>query len=400
MSFELLAIIYGLFALISMVVSVLQIRFVRQKLSSEALLLSQEAYIKAGTYAIAKEKYAMASVFLETLMVAVWLGGGIAWLQEHIMSEHTLLRSVVMVDLFLLVNYLVTLPLEMMKTFGLDKTYGFTTTTPALFVSDELKKIVLTGILGSALIGALIMIIESLSGWWFYGFLLVFGVSGAIAMLYPTLIAPLFNRFVPLPEGELKENITALLEKNGFSSEGVFSIDAGKRDTRLNAYFGGLGKAKRIALYDTLIEKLSVKEIVAVLGHELGHATHGDIYRQLATSGAMMFLFFYLFGHWPMSVFEALGLDSSGATIVIISMIALSPLSFFVMPLVSAVSRHNEFAADRYGAHEGGADALGSALTKLVSENLSFPRAHPWYIFFHHTHPTVPERLERLQCAQ
>jgi STE24 endopeptidase len=217
-------------------------------------------------------------------------------------------------------------------------------------------------------------------------------------MLYPTLIAPIFNKIEPLQNSELENEISSLLKRVGFQSSGVFKIDASKRDSRLNAYFGGFGKSKRVVLFDTLLEKLNSQELLAVLGHELGHFKNGDIYKNLAVVGTLLFLVFYTFGNIPLQFFELLEVEKSASTIIPLLLI-LSPLfSIFIMPIFGYISRRNEFEADKVGSElSGNPIYLREALKKLVKENRSFPKSHPIYIFFYYSHPPISERLERLE---
>jgi STE24 endopeptidase len=218
-------------------------------------------------------------------------------------------------------------------------------------------------------------------------------------MLYPAFRATFFDKLTPLSDEDLDEKIKELMEKTGFVSSGVFVSDASKRDARLNAYFGGFGKAKRVVLFDTLIEKLTTKELLAVLGHELGHFAHGDIYKNIGLVGFMLFAMFGIFGNLPEGLYLEMGLSSEPYVVMILLMLFMPVLGFVMMPIMGIVSRHNEYAADKMGSELGGpsgAIELANALRKLVTENKSFPLSHPLYIFFHYTHPPVIERLKEL----
>jgi STE24 endopeptidase len=218
-------------------------------------------------------------------------------------------------------------------------------------------------------------------------------------MLYPTFRAMFFDKVKPLEDEALDAEIQRLMDETGFVSSGVFVSDASKRDARLNAYFGGFGKTKRVVLFDTLLEKLTTKELLAVLGHELGHFAHGDIYKNIALVGGMLFVMFAFFGNLPDSLYMQLGVPKEPYVIMILLMLFMPVLGFIMMPIMGVVSRHNEYAADRMGSELGGpagAIELANALKKLVTENKSFPLSHPLYIFFHYTHPPVIERLKEL----
>ena len=208
-----------------------------------------------------------------------------------------------------------------------------------------------------------------------------------------------FDKLTPLEDEELDDKIKELMDKTGFVSSGVFVSDASKRDARLNAYFGGFGKAKKVVLFDTLIEKLTAKELLAVLGHELGHFAHGDIYKNIALVGGMLFVMFAIFGNLPESLYLEMGLSQEPYLVMILLLLCMPVLGFIMMPIMGIVSRHNEYEADKMGSELGGpagAIELANALQKLVTENKSFPLSHPLYIFFHYTHPPVLERLKEL----
>jgi len=215
-------------------------------------------------------------------------------------------------------------------------------------------------------------------------------------MIYPIFIVPIFNKLTPLEDENLKTSIETLLQKAGLKSSGVFSLDASKRDKRLNAYFGGLGSSKRVVLFDTLIEKLNKSELLAVLGHELGHFKHKDIFKNIASSGLMLFIMFALFGNLPTTIFTQLGVNG-GAHIVIVLFLLFSPLvAFVLMPFFGLLSRYNEYRADEYGSACESKEALVQALVKLADENKSFPLSHPLTIMLYFTHPPLSERLRKL----
>ncbi len=268
--------------------------------------------------------------------------------------------------------------------------------TPALYIKDTIKTAVLFLVFGSLVIAALSWIIQSFPSWWVYGFVFIFAVIILINMLYPVIRDKMFDKFSPLEDKELETKINALLEQVGFKSSGVFSVDASKRDNRLNAYFGGLGSTKRVVLFDTLVEKLSHNELLAVLGHELGHFKNGDILKNIGIMGFVMFVFFAIFGNLPEELFLQLNLNNQPYSIIILFMMFSPILSFFLMPLISAISRHNEYAADEFGSSMATKEDLVNALLKLANENKSFPLSHPLYIFFFYSHPPLVERLKEL----
>jgi STE24 endopeptidase len=306
-----------------------------------------------------------------------------------------MIKAVVFIDVFIIINWVLGLPFELYSTFKLDKKYGFSNMTASLYVKDTVKSGLLFLVFGSLVIAGLAWIIESFESWWIYGFLFIFTMFVLINMLAPYFMS-LFNKFETLKDEELKIKIENLLDSVGFKSSGVFSSDASKRDNRLNAYFGGLGASKRVVLFDTLIEKLSHNELLAVLGHELGHAKNGDIYKNIGIMGLVLLAIFALFGNLPQALFTQLNLNNEPYAIIIIIMMFTSPVFFFLMPIISALSRHNEYAADEFGSALASKEDLVNALLKLANENKSFPLSHPLFIFFHYSHPPLVERLKEL----
>ena len=391
------SILYGIYILVKIYVSVMQAGFVAKAKNGKAVLMLPSKFFKAGRYSFRKERIAILEALVEYVLFIFWMGVGLRWLDSMIQIDDILLKSVVYIDLFFVVNYIVTLPFDIYQKFVLDEEFGFNTSTYALFIKDQLKLGALFLIFGSLVVYVVSWIIVNVPHWWFWGFLFVFGVIILINAIYPTLIAPLFNKFTPLEDEELKKDIEDLMQRSGFKANGIYVVDSSKRDTRLNAYFGGLGKSKRVVLFDTLLDKLSKKELLAVLGHELGHFKHKDVVKNIFMLGVMFFALFYIFANIPVSLYEKIGIPANAPYSVIALFLLLSPVFFFFfMPLVNFVSRRNEYAADRYGSEMGGRANLRNALLKLVEENSHFPLSHPLYIFFYYSHPPILERLKAL----
>ncbi len=388
--------IYTFYVFVRMYVSVMQIGYINQMKRKGAVLMGEKEYRDAASYAVAKEKLGLAEAFVEYLLFLAWMGGLIAWLDGVSGMENETLHTVVAVIGMILINAGVQFPFGWIAKFKIDAQYGFNRSTTGQFIKDTLIGTVLTVVIGSVIVWIVSMIITSSQLWWLWSFAFIFAVVIAINMFFPTIRALFFDKVTPLENGELREKIEELMDKTGFVSSGVFVSDASKRDARLNAYFGGLGKTKRVVLFDTLIEKLSAAELIAVLGHELGHFAHGDLYKNIAMVGAMLFGMFAVFGNLPETLYMELGVAQSPQIVMILFILLLPVVSFVVMPLFGMMSRHNEFEADRTGAELGGAEPLVNALKKLVSENKSFPLSHPLYRFFHTTHPPVVERLRAL----
>ncbi len=388
--------IYTLYILVRVYVSVMQIGYLSQAKLQMAVLLAPKEYLEAGNYAISKERLGLVSTIVEFALFLFWISFGIAWLDGLFPTLAPVWHTIIFVLGFVVLNSLVSLPFDLYQKFVLDEAYGFNKSTTGLYIKDTLISTALMLIFGALVIWGLNEIMSRFEMWWFYSFVFIFGVIVLINMLFPTVRALFFDKVTPLEEGELKESIEEMMCKTGFVSSGVFVSDASKRDSRLNAYFGGLGKTKRVVLFDTLIEKLSAKELLAVLGHELGHFTHGDIYKNMGMMGILLFAMFALFGNLSEDLFLQMGVAPTPGVVMVLFMLFMPVLGFVMMPLLGLVSRHNEFEADKTGAELGGGEHLASALQKLVSENKSFPLSHPVYIFFNYTHPPVIERLKAL----
>jgi STE24 endopeptidase len=377
----------------------MQIGYVNQAKKGKAVLLSDSEFIQAGNYSVAKEKMSLLSTFIDYLLFLFWMDFGITFLQENIYFANDAVLNIAIVLGFLAIGSVISLPFSYYEKFILDEKFGFNKSTLGQWIKDTLISFVMTIILGSLVIWGIYLIITSFTLWWLWSFIFIFGVVILINMLYPAFRAMFFDKLTPLKDEKLDNEIKSLMDKTGFVSSGVFVSDASKRDARLNAYFGGFAKAKRVVLFDTLIEKLSTRELLAVLGHELGHFSHGDIYKNIGLVGAMLFAMFSIFGNIPQSLYLELGLSQEPYILMILLMLFMPVLGFVMMPIMGIVSRHNEYAADKMGselAGVGGEIELANALKKLVTENKSFPLSHPIYIFFHYTHPPVLERLREL----
>ncbi|MCX6075976.1 MAG: M48 family metallopeptidase [Campylobacterales bacterium] len=391
--------IYSIYVLLTIYTSVMQIGFVNQAKRKSAVLLSDGDFLKAGNYAVTKEKMSILSTFVDYLLFVAWLGFGISFLLQTAFFENEALRNIAVVMSFLVINSFVSLPFSYYEKFVLDAKFGFNKSTMGQYIKDTLISFVMTLVIGSFVVFGIYEIISNFTYWWLWSFAFIFVIVVLINMLFPTFRAMFFDKLTPLNDEELNSEIQALMDKTGFVSAGVFISDASKRDSRLNAYFGGLGKTKRVVLFDTLIEKLTTKELLAVLGHELGHFSHGDIYKNIALVGVMLLAMFGIFGNLPESLYLELGLSQSPSITMILLLLFMPVLGFMMMPIMGVVSRHNEYAADKMGSELAGVTGeieLANALKKLVSENKSFPLSHPLYIFFHYTHPPVLERLKAL----
>ncbi len=388
--------LYFLYTLAKICLNVLEILNVKKTMHSKAIILSEENFEHAAEYKLANEKFAIISSVFDFFIMFIWLSFGLRVLQNTLIDKGGIVESVIFVLVFISINYLLSLPLSIYETFKKDKVFGFTTIDTKTFVLDQVKGGVLFLIFGSLIITIITAIIQNLPLWWVWGFVVIMAFLVAINLLYPTFIAPLFNKFEPLKDEELAQSIGALLQKAGLNSDGVFSIDASKRDNRLNAFFGGLGKSKRVVLYDTLLQKVNKEELLAVLGHELGHFKHKDIIKKIALMGAMLFIMMAFFGNISNSTYESMGLNPNAYSIIVFFLI-FSPVIFFILtPIMGALSRHDEYRADEYGSECESKEALANALMKLADENKSYPYSHKLNIIFYHTHPPLIERLKAL----
>ncbi len=396
---ETIVVFYTVYVAIKMYASFMEIGYVMEAQKKPAIILSASNYIKAAHYKVATQKVALVSTLYDFLLFFSWVNFGLAYVEMNLHVNNEVGYSVLFIMIFIAVNYVLTLPFELYQTFGLDKKFGFSTIDAKTFVFDQLKAALMFLVFGGGFFWAMVFIITAFENWWFYGFVFSFVVILGINLIYPIFIVPLFNKLTPLEDEHLKGSIESLLSKAGLKSSGVFSLDASKRDNRLNAYFGGLGRAKRVVLFDTLIAKLTQSELLAVLGHELGHFKHKDILKNIATSGVMLFIMFGLFGNLPETLFQELHVNK-GAHITMVLFLLLSPLvSFVLMPLFGLLSRYNEYRADEYGSACESKEALCSALVKLADENKSFPFSHPLTIALYFTHPPLVERLKKLGYA-
>ena len=388
--------IYTIYVILKLYVSVMQVGFINQHKRQDALLMLPGEYMKAGNYAVAKEKLSMVGTLIEYALFIAWMGGGLMWLSNSTIAYDGATQSVIAVLGFILINGVVGFPLEWYSKFVLDEKFGFNRSSYAQYFKDTAITTALTIVIGALIVWGIYAIIISTELWWLWSFGFIFAVIILINMFFPTIRALFFDKLTPLEDEELNKEITRLMDATGFVSSGVFISDASKRDSKLNAYFGGLGKTKRVILFDTLIEKLSAKELLAVLGHELGHFAHGDIYKNIAMVGGMLFVMFALFGNLPESLYLEMGISASPSILMILFLLLMPVISFAMMPIMGIMSRHNEYEADKTGAELGGSGYLISALKKLVTENKSFPLSHPLYIFFYYTHPPVIERFKEL----
>ena len=301
----------------------------------------------------------------------------------------------------LLVVSLASLPLSLWRTFGVEARFGFNRTTPKLFTADLIKGLVISLLLGGPLIFIILLLMErSGSAWWLYAWLVWVAFTVLMTWAWPTFIAPLFNKFSPLADGTLKERTEALLTRCGFASKGVYVMDGSRRSVHGNAYFTGVGRAKRIVFFDTLIERLQTSEVEAVLAHELGHFRLHHVRSRLILSLAFGLGGLALLGSlaaWP-DFYAALGVSTpSGHAALLLFMFVLPAFTFFLTPLGAWWSRRHEFQADEFAAQNADAHRLAEALVKLYRDNATTLTPDPLHSAFYDSHPPAVVRIDRLQ---
>lgn len=388
--------IYSSYIFLAIALSILQINFIKKRKNQKEFLLSKSEFIKAGEYQEKKEKLAIIERVLDFIMFIFWISFGFSFLDSLIQSDNSILKSVIFLNSFFILGSIISMPLDIYQKFKLDKEFGFSTIDTKTYIVDTIKSFVMLILVSSLLVALISYVIENFALWWLYGFLIIFAFMILINAIYPTIIAPMFNKFKPLENEELKNSISSLLKSIGFESSGIFVVDASKRDNRLNAYFGGLGKNKRVVLFDTLIEKLTQNELLAVLGHELGHFKHRDIFKNIAIMGVILFGVFFMFGKMQNTLLASVNLESNTHFLIALFLLTFSSITFFLLPLINIISRNNEYSADEFGSELKSREDLANALVKLATENKSFPFSHNSYIFFYYSHPPLSERLKRL----
>ncbi|GAX87481.1 STE24 endopeptidase [Lebetimonas natsushimae] len=386
--------LYGLYIFIKIVLEIREVFYIKKVFPEIVSFMDVEDYKNAAFYAIYKHTLNIFNALISMFLVVLWMSGGL-FIINFLLYKGTMLSELEILLMFFAINYVLTLPINIWEK-QIDKKFGFNVAPWKLFFVDEIKKIILFLVLGGAFFAGLIYFIEHFKNWWIIGFIFTFTMVILINILYP-IFASMFNKFEPLKDEELKNDIEKLMGKVGFKSNGIFVMDASKRDTRLNAYFAGLGKSKRVVLFDTLLKKLNKNEILAVLGHELGHFKHKDILKNIAVVGVMLFIVFAIFGNLPDSLFKELHIPKTGVNIIILALLFMDMIMFIFQPFVNLISRHNEFEADEMGSELVSSKALASALKKLVNENKHFPHVSRLYSFIYYSHPPILERLEKLE---
>ncbi|EAM0974563.1 M48 family peptidase [Campylobacter jejuni] len=378
-------------------ISYAQIRFLEREKDKQAQILSEKDYQNAADIAIENEKFKLFSNFYNLIINIAWIGFGFLYLKELLILNNTRFENTLFLLSFLIITSILNLPLSIYESFIKDKAHGFSNMTVKLFIKDTMKSLILTLIFGFLILYALLFCYDFFGTfWWIAAFIFAFCIIVIINLIYPTLIAPIFNKMKKLDDENLLKKISSLMKQCGFSANGVYVIDASKRDKRLNAYFGGLFKSKRVVLFDTLLKALNERELLAVLGHELGHFVHKDIIKALFNGAITMFLLFFVFANLPEFVYLESHLEGVNGGVFALLFILANIFSFLISPMLNALSRKNEFAADQHGAKVTSKEDMKNALIALARENKAFIKTSKIYTFFYLSHPSISDRIKAL----
>ncbi|MBT3186014.1 MAG: M48 family metallopeptidase [Candidatus Thioglobus sp.] len=361
---------------------------------------------KAAEYTQAKLTVNHFEVMFSTVVLLAWtIGGGMNWLDSiwQGLTDNILYLGIGFIISLMIIGSLIDLPFSIYRTFVLEQRFGFNKTDSKTFVVDLFKEISLTLVIGLPLIYAVLYLMGEMGEyWWLYVWLVLTSFSLLMFWLYPTYIAPIFNKFKPLDNAELKVKIDNLLERTGFKSDGVFVMDGSKRSSHGNAYFTGIGKNKRIVFFDTLLEGMDDQEVEAILAHELGHFHHKHIRKHMINSFAITLAGLALLGYlinqpW---FFHGLGVNTmSNHTALILFTLTMPVFSFFIAPISNYLSRKHEFEADAFAAKHTNADDLVSSLVKLYRDNAATLTPDKIYSAFHDSHPSASIRIAHLKSS-
>jgi STE24 endopeptidase len=366
--------------------------------------ISLEAHQKAADYSADKTRLVLIEAVVAALLLA-WLtiGGGLQMIDniwQNILPNHNIIRGALVICSAMLVSSLIDIPFDYYKTFVVDEKYGFNKMTRAMFFGDMVKHSLLGLALGAPILFAALWLMQGAGQYWWFYLWVVWSVFNIVMLaVYPTFIAPLFNKFTPLTDENLKARIEALLTKCGFKSQGLFVMDGSSRSSHGNAYFTGFGSSKRVVFFDTLLSRLNTEEIEAVLAHELGHFKHNHVIKRIAMMFFVSFLGLALLG-WLTNqawFFNSLGVTNTSNHMALLLFLLVSPTFLFILkPIMASYSRKNEFEADDYAAKHADANHLVDALVKLYRDNASTLTPDPLHSAFYDSHPPASIRISKL----
>jgi STE24 endopeptidase len=366
--------------------------------------ISLEAHQKAADYSADKTKLVLIEAVVAALLLA-WLtiGSGLQMIDniwQNILPNHAIFRGALVICSAMLVSSLIDIPFDYYKTFVVDEKYGFNKMTKSMFFGDMIKHSLLGLALGAPILFAALWLMQGAGQYWWFYLWVVWSVFNIVMLaVYPTFIAPLFNKFTPLADENLKTRIEALLTKCGFKSQGLFVMDGSSRSSHGNAYFTGFGSSKRVVFFDTLLSRLNTEEIEAVLAHELGHFKHNHVIKRIAMMFFVSFLGLALLG-WLTNqawFFNSLGVTNTSNHMALLLFLLVSPTFLFILkPIMASYSRKNEFEADDYAAKHADANHLVDALVKLYRDNASTLTPDPLHSAFYDSHPPASIRISKL----
>ena len=375
-----------------------------------AATVSLASHQKAADYTVAKSRVGLLETAFGAAVLLGWtLLGGLDALNRLLVDwlGTGMLQQLVLLGAFAVISGLLEMPFSLYQTFVVEERFGFNKITWKLWLGDLLKSTLVGALIGLP-IAALILWLMGAAGtlWWLWAWGVWMAFNLLLLLVYPTFIAPLFNKFQPLEDETLKARVTALMQRCGFAAKGLFVMDGSKRSAHANAYFTGFGAAKRVVFYDTLLAKLSPGEVDAVLAHELGHYKHKHIVKRIVMMFAFSFAGFALLG-WLASrtwFYTGLGVQPNlqgpnDALALLLFLLAVPVFTYFISPLLAQFSRKHEFEADAYAVSQTNGQDLGNALLKLYEDNASTLTPDPVFVKFYYSHPPASERLARLGAA-
>jgi STE24 endopeptidase len=372
--------------------------------------ISLAAHQKAADYTVAKARFGVLELAWGALVLLGWtLLGGLDWLNLTLLAalDGGMLQQLALLGAFMLIGGLIDLPFSLYQTFVLEERYGFNKMTLKLWLVDAIKGAVVGALIGLPLAAAVLWLMGAAgAAWWLWAWALLVGFQLLMLIIYPTLIAPIFNKFEPLKDESLASRVRALMQRSGFKAKGFFVMDGSRRSAHANAYFTGFGSSKRVVFFDTLLAKLSTSQVEAVLAHELGHFKHKHVVKRMVIMFGTSLLGFALLGYLTRQVwfYQGLGVTPSldapnNALALLLFMLAVPVFSFFLTPLMAQLSRRDEFQADAYAVQQTNAQDLGQALLKLYEDNASTLTPDPLFVKFYYSHPSASERLARMGFA-
>ena len=368
------------------------------------------AHQKAADYTITKARFGLLEMAFGSAVLLGWtLLGGIAQLNQFLndfglATYPSLVPQLALLAAFGIISGLLDLPFTLYRTFKIEEQFGFNKMTFKLWLADMVKGVLIGAVVGLPIVALILWLMGSAGQlWWLWAWGAWMGFNLLVLVLFPTVIAPLFNKFKPLDDEALKTRVTALMQRCGFAAKGLFVMDGSKRSAHANAYFTGFGAAKRVVFYDTLLKQLEPGEVDAVLAHELGHFKHKHVIKRIVSMFAMSLAGFALLGWLSSQVWFYTGLGvrpnmvgSNDALALLLFMLVVPLFSFFVSPVFAQFSRKHEFEADAYAVSQTDGRDLQSALLKLYKDNASTLTPDPVFVKFYYSHPPASERLARM----